>query len=146
MSELYHNRLLELAAEVPNAGHLVAPEGVSLKVSRLCGSRVGVEVILDASGQAIAEIGIDAAACALGQAAASVLGEHAVGTSIAEIIAARDALAAMLKAGGPPPAGKFWELRHLQAVADYPARQASTLLAFDAVVEAIEQALAARAA
>ena len=52
----------------------------------------------------------------------------------------------MLKEGGPPPEGRFWELRHLEPVADYPPRHASTLLAFEAAVAAIDEALAARAA
>ncbi|MFM2423027.1 MAG: hypothetical protein RL291_1557 [Pseudomonadota bacterium] len=144
MSDLYHNRVLELAADVPNAGRLADPEGSSLKVSRLCGSRVQVDVTLDEVGTAIAAIAVEAEACALGQAAAAILAEHAIGAPIAEIIAARDGLRAMLKDGAPPPEGRFWELRHLQAVADYPPRHASTMLAFEAVVAAIDEALAKR--
>lgn len=146
MSDLYHNRILELAANIPHIGALVAPEGKSLKVSRLCGSRVQVELSLDERGDQVRDIALDLQACALGQAAASILAEHAIGASVQEIRAARDALRAMLKAGGPPPEGRFWELRHLEPVADYPPRHASTLLAFEAAVEAIDQALAARAA
>jgi NifU-like protein involved in Fe-S cluster formation len=144
MSDLYHNRVLELAADVPNAGRLADPEGSSLKVSRLCGSRVQVDVTLDEVGTAIAAIAVEAEACALGQAAAAILAEHAIGAPIAEIIAARDGLRAMLKDGAPPPEGRFWELRHLQPVADYPPRHASTMLAFEAVVAAIDEALAKR--
>ncbi|MEZ5999048.1 MAG: iron-sulfur cluster assembly scaffold protein [Hyphomonas sp.] len=146
MSELYHNRILELAANIPNVGRLADAEGSVLKVSRVCGSKVQVDVKLDAAGEHVAEIAVDAQACALGQAATSVLAEHAVGASVAEIIAARDALRAMLKEDGPPPEGRFWELRHLQPVADYPPRHASTLLAFEAAVAAIEEALEKRAA
>ena len=52
----------------------------------------------------------------------------------------------MLKEGGPPPEGRFWELRHLEPVADYPPRHTSTMLAFEAAVAAIEEALQKRAA
>lgn len=146
MSELYHNRILELAAGIPRLGRLPDAEGTSLKVSRVCGSTVNVDVALDEAGERITAIAVDPKACALGQAATSILAEHAVGAKVAEIRAARDALRAMLKDGAPPPDGLFWELRHLEPVADYPPRHASTLLAFDAAVAAIENALAARAA
>ncbi|HPE47276.1 MAG TPA: iron-sulfur cluster assembly scaffold protein [Hyphomonas sp.] len=146
MSELYHNRILELAAEIPNVGHLADAEGSQLKVSRVCGSKVRVDLKLDEAGETVTAIAVDPQACALGQAATSILAEHAVGASVGEIIAARDALKAMLKDGGPPPEGRFWELRHLSPVADYPPRHASTMLAFEAAVAAIEEALEKRAA
>jgi hypothetical protein len=79
--------------------------------------------------------------CALGQAASSILTRHAVGRSLEEIEAARDALRAMLKDGAEPPDGLFWELRHLQPVREYPPRHISTMLAFDAAVEAMRKAL-----
>lgn len=146
MSELYHNRILELAAGIPHVGRLPDAEGSVLKVSRVCGSTVNVDVKLDPAGERVTEIAVDPKACALGQATTSILAEHAVGATITEIRAARDALRAMLKDGAPPPEGRFWELRHLEPVADYPPRHVSTLLAFDAAVAAIEEALAARAA
>lgn len=146
MSELYHNRILELAAGIPHVGRLADAEGSVLKVSRVCGSTVNVDVKLDAAGERVIAIAVDPKACALGQASTSILAEHAVGASVEEIRAARDALRAMLKEGAPPPEGRFWELRHLEPVADYPPRHASTLLAFEAAVAAIDEALAARAA
>jgi NifU-like protein involved in Fe-S cluster formation len=146
MSELYHNRILELAAGIPHLGRLRDAEGSALKVSRVCGSTVHVDVKLNAAGDRVAEIAVDPQACALGQATTSILAEHAVGASVSEIRAARDALRAMLKDGAAPPEGRFWELRHLEPVADYPPRHTSTLLAFEAAVAAIDEALAARAA
>jgi NifU-like protein involved in Fe-S cluster formation len=129
--ELYHNRVLELAADIPHVGRLGDAQGSSLKVSRVCGSTVEVDVKLDAEGR-IAEIAVEPKACALGQAA---------GSSLEEIEAARDALRAMLKDGAEPPDGLFWELRHLQPVREYPPRHISTMLAFDAAVEAMRKAL-----
>lgn len=143
--ELYHNRVLELAADIPHVGALVDAEGSALKVSRVCGSTVRVDVILDGEGR-IAQIAVDPKACALGQAATSILARHAIGRSLAEMEAARDALKAMLKDGAAPPGGEFWELRHLEPVRDYPPRHTSTLLAFEAVVEAMQQALGKRSA
>ncbi|MFN3313754.1 MAG: iron-sulfur cluster assembly scaffold protein, partial [Hyphomonas sp.] len=107
---------------------------------------VHVSLKLDASGETIAAIAVDPRACALGQASTAILSENAIGASPDEIRAALTALRAMLKEDGPPPEGRFWELRHLEPVADYPPRHASTLLAFEAAVAAIDEALAARAA
>src|SRR5690606_15114338 len=129
--------ILELAAGIPHVGRLPDAEGSVLKVSRVCGSTVNVDVKLDPAGERVTEIAVDPKACALGQATTSILAEHAVGATITEIRAARDALRAMLKEGAPPPEGRFWELRHLEPVADYPPRHVSTLLAFDAAVAAI---------
>jgi len=146
MSELYHNRILELAAGIPHLGELPDAEGTAFKVSRVCGSTVRVDVKLDEAGERVTAIAVDPKACALGQAATAILAEHAVGATVLEIRAAGDALRAMLKEGGPPPEGRFWELRHLEPVADYPPRHTSTLLAFEAAVAAIDEALAAKAA
>jgi NifU-like protein involved in Fe-S cluster formation len=143
--ELYHNRVLELAADIPHAGNLPNPQGSSLKVSRVCGSTVNVDVVLDAEGR-IAEIAVDPKACALGQAATSILARNAIGKSLDEMKAARDALKAMLKDGAEPPSAgdsAVWELLQLAPVRDYPTRHASTMLAFEAAVEAMEKALAA---
>lgn len=138
MDDLYHPRILELAADMPHVGRLDAPDGVSTKVSRVCGSVVTVELKL-ADGK-VSDIAVHPKACALGQAATGVLAMHAIGATPAEIRAARDGMRAMLKDGAAPPAGRFWELRHLEGVKDYPARHASTMLAFDAAVEALDQA------
>jgi NifU-like protein involved in Fe-S cluster formation len=141
--ELYHNRVLELAADIPHTGRLANPQGSSLKVSRVCGSTVEVDINVGADGR-ITEIAVEPKACALGQAATSILAHHAIGRSLPEIEAARDALRAMLKDGAEPPQGEFWELRHLRPVKDYPPRHASTMLAFEAAAEAMKQALGKR--
>jgi len=140
IDDLYSSRILALAANMPRAGRLDAPDASSEKVSKLCGSRVLVDLKLD--GGRVSDFAQEVKACALGQAAAAVLGAHVVGAGVDEIESARDQLAAMLKTGGPPPVGRFEDLKVLQPVKDYPARHASTLLAFQAAAEAARAALA----
>lgn len=140
MDDLYHPRILELAGDIPHLGRLDAPDGAATKVSRVCGSVVTVELKL-ADG-VVSAIAVHPKACALGQAATGVLAMHAIGATPNDIRAARDGLRAMLKEGASPPTGRFWELRHLEGVKDYPPRHASTMLAFDAAVEALEKAQA----
>jgi len=85
-------------------------------------------------------------ACALGQSSAAIMKEAIIGATLDELTAARDGLKAMLKDGGAPPTGRFAKLALLQGVRDYPARHTSTMLAFEAAVEAMEQALSVAAA
>ena len=138
IDDLYSSKILKLAANMPHAGRLAAPDASSEKVSKLCGSKITVDVVMQ-DGK-VADFGQDVKACALGQAAAAVLGEHVIGADLEEIEVARDALRAMLKADGPPPVGRFSELSVLAPVKDYPARHTSTLLAFEAAVEAVRTA------
>jgi NifU-like protein involved in Fe-S cluster formation len=60
---------------------------------------------------------------------------------VEELRALRDQMKAMLKEGGPPPTGKWKDLEILEPVREYKARHASTLLTFEATLEAVEQAL-----
>ena len=140
IDELYSAKILKAAANMPRAGRLAAPDASAEKVSKLCGSRVLVDVRLE-DGR-VADYAQEVKACALGQAAAAIMGEHAIGASVEEIESGRDALRAMLKSGGTPPEGRFADLAMLAPVKDYPPRHASTLLAFEATAEACRLALA----
>ena len=139
IDDLYSAKVLALAANLPRLGRLAEAEGSSEKVSKLCGSRVLVDVRLD--GNRVADFAQEVKACALGQASASVLGSHVIGASVQELETTRDQFRAMLKADGPAPSGRFSDLSMLAPVKDYPARHASTLLAFEAVCEAVRNAL-----
>lgn len=144
VTDLYHNRVLELAADIPNIGQLPHADGRAHKVSRVCGSEIWVDLNLSADNETVTEIAVRSKACALGAATLSVLSGNATGATVKEVIAARDQLKAMLKQGAEPPGGRFWELRHLSGVMDYPQRHMSTMLAFEAAVAAIDDALAKR--
>ena len=139
IDDLYSAKLLRLAAELPHVGRLADPDGSSEKVSKLCGSRVIVDVKV--AGDRVTHFAQDVKACALGQASASVLGAHVIGASLADLETTRDAFRDMLKAGGPAPEGRFADLALLAPVRDYPARHTSTLLAFEAATEAVRNAM-----
>jgi NifU-like protein involved in Fe-S cluster formation len=139
IDEIYTARILSAAANMPKSGRLAAPQASVEKVARLCGSKVTVDVVMEADK--VADFAQDVKACALGQAAAAVLGEHVIGASAGEIEMAREALRAMLKSGAEPPEGRFSDLAMLAPVKDYPLRHASTLLAFEATAEACRAAM-----
>ena len=136
---LYSAQILSLAANMPGNGRLTAPQGTSEKIAKLCGSRVRVDVVLNSAGR-VTDFAQDVQACALGQAAAAVLGAHVTGASLEEIEMARIDLRAMLKDGGSPPSGRFCDLAMLEPVKAYPARHASTMLAFEAAADAVRMA------
>ena len=137
MIQLYSGRILALAAEVPLTGRLAAPTGSATRRAPLCGSTVTVDVVV--TDGRIADFRQDVRACALGQAAASVLGEVVLGRSGTEIRRARDELRAMLE-GGPAPTAPFDGLGVLAVARDYRNRHASILLALEATVEAMAEA------
>ena len=139
--KLYSARILALAADIPHHGRLSAPQGTARRRSPLCGSTVTADVVVR-DGR-VADFAQDVKACALGQAAAAILGQVVIGRSLPELQAARDALAAMLKEGGPVPAAPFDGYEVLLPARDYRNRHASILLALEAVCEAMEAAQAA---
>ena len=140
IDDLYSTDILRLAANLPRAGRLASPDASAEKVAKLCGSRIIVDVVM--AGGKVADFAQEVKACALGQAAAAVMGDRVIGATPREIEMARDAFRAMLKSGGSPPTGRFSDLSMLEPVKDYPPRHASTLLAFEATVEACRKALA----
>lgn len=138
ISELYSNGILDAAAAIPPAQRLDAPQASAKKVSRVCGSEV--EVDLSVENGKVAEFGMEARACALGQASSSIVARNIVGATTIELCRLRDEMRAMLKEGGPPPAGERWkELAMLAPIRDYPQRHASTMLVFEAVCDCLDQ-------
>ena len=131
---LYSRDILRLAASIPHLGPLAHAEARVEKNSPVCGSRVTVEVALDAQGR-VAALGQEVKACALGQASAALMGAHAIGSDAAALAGARDALAAWL-AGTRDDPGAWPGLDALAAARSFPARHGAILLPFQAVAEA----------
>ncbi len=143
MDDIYNKRILELAGHICAIGHLDAPQATADAVSRLCGSKVHVEVSLGADGR-VCDFAHIVEACALGQASSSVMAREIVGSTAAELRAVGKQMRAMLKQGEPPPqnsarGGKWGDLEVLAPVRDFPNRHASTLLTFDAVEDCLKQ-------
>ncbi len=138
MSELYVQDLLDLCADVPRLGRLEKPDGTATCYAKLCGSTITVDVKLQ-DGKVI-DFAHQIEACALGKAAASYLARHVVGQSLETLRALRTSMHVMLEKNGAPPTGEWGGLKIFESVRDYPERWASTLLAFDTTVAAIENA------
>ena len=137
INEVYNRRIIELAGTIPRIGRLAEPDATAKAVSRLCGSTVTVDLKMDAGK--VTDFAHEVKACALGQASSSIMARNVVGSSADELRALRETVRKMLKENGDPPTGKWADIAVLEPVRDYKARHASTLLTFDAVVDAIGQ-------
>jgi NifU-like protein involved in Fe-S cluster formation len=137
LSDLYSQRILEIAANQPVPGRLARPDATARRVSRVCGS--SIEVDIEVSAGRITGYGHKISACALGQTSAAIVATNIVGTPTTEFRVLRDQMTAMLKAKGSPPAGRWADLAYLEPVREYSPRHTSTLLVFDAVVEALDR-------
>jgi len=137
LDDIYNRRILELAADIPRLGRLAAPMATATAHSRLCGSKVVVDLAMEDG--VVTDFAHDVKACALGQASSSLMARAVIGASAEELREARDAMRRMLKENGPPPEGRFADAAVLEPVRDFKARHASTLLTFDAVVDAVGQ-------
>ena len=137
LNDVYNAKILDLAAHIPRLGRLDAPDATATAHSKLCGSTVTVDVKMD--GGAVTDFAHDVKACALGQASSSIMARHIVGSNADELRQLRETVTKMLKDNGAPLDGKWADIAVLEPVRDYKARHASTLLTFDAVVDAINQ-------
>jgi len=137
LDDIYNRRILQLAGDIPRLGRLEQPDASATAHSRLCGSTVTVDLKMD--GDVVTDFAHDVQACALGQASSSIMARNVVGSTADELRAVRTRMLAMLKDWGPAPGGKWADLAVLEPVRDYKARHASTMLTFDAVVQAIEE-------
>lgn len=135
LGSLYNTDILSLAATLKNA-RIESPDGTARKVSKLCGSWLEIDVKTDKGH--VVDYAMRVQACALGQASAAILQESIIGAGLEDLQTAQAELRAMLKDNGPVPTGRFSKLALLKGVQNYPARHASTMLAFDAAVEAVE--------
>ena len=137
INDIYNKKILSLAADIPRLQRLDAPDATAVAHSKLCGSKVTVDLRL--KDGVISDFGHDVKACALGQASSSIMARHVVGATSAELKTLREQMYRMLKENGEPPTGRWADCEALLPVRDYKARHASTLLTFDAVVDAITQ-------
>jgi NifU-like protein involved in Fe-S cluster formation len=137
INEIYNRQILGFAADIPRLQRLAAPDATAVAISRLCGSKVTVDVAMKEG--VVTDFGQEVKACALGQASSSIMARHVVGSTPEELRSVRDQMYKMLKEEGPAPTGKWAELEALLPVRDFKARHASTLLTFDAVVDAVGQ-------
>jgi NifU-like protein involved in Fe-S cluster formation len=137
LNDIYNRQIIELAGNIPRIGRLRDADASATAHSKLCGSTVKIDLKMD--GPVVSDFAHEVKACALGQASSSIMARHVVGSTASELRDLRETVRKMLKENGAPPQGKWAEVALLEPVRDYKARHASTMLTFDAVVDAIGQ-------
>ena len=138
INDIYNQRILELAGNIPRLGRLSHPDATATAHSKLCGSTVTIDLAME--GDTVTDFAHEVKACALGQASSSIMARQVIGARAGELRELRETVRKMLKENGKPPDGGKWaDIAVLEPVRDYKARHASTLLTFDAVVSAIDQ-------
>ncbi len=135
--KLYSGRILKLATAIPLTEAIADPMATVKRRSPLCGSTITVS--LSMQDGVISAYGQDVKACALGQAAAAIVGQVVIGRTAAEIETARDQLKAMLKENAPVPDAPFDGFEVLLPARDYKNRHASIMLAIEATLEAVTE-------
>ncbi len=135
--DLYSGRILELAADIPLTGRLDNPMVSVRKRAPLCGSTVTVD--FDVQDGRVTRYAQDVKACALGQAAASVIAGEVIGRTAAEILNGRAQLWAMLKEDGPTPSAPFDGLEVLRPARAYKNRHDSIMLTFNAIADGLRE-------
>ena len=144
VNDLYNKAILTLAGNIERSGRLTDPDASVFLDSPLCGSRITVDIKMQ--GDKISDYAADVKACALGQAASAIMAKHVIGQTGEQLRAVAVAMRAMLKSHAAPPEGEWRELEVLQPVADYKARHGSVMLPFEAVLKAVDEIAARRAA
>lgn len=142
--DIYSNRILEVVATMPDLARLALPDGTAMRHSKLCGSKVTVDLMID--GDQITGYGHEVEACLLGQTAATVMARNAIGLRRKDIEKVRDQMNKMLKENGEPPTGIWTDLEVLYPVRDYKPRHTSMVLVFEAALGAFDDALAKQGA
>ena len=137
LNDIYNRRIIELAGNIPRLGRLASPDASATAHSKLCGSTVKVDLKMD--GPIVTDFAHEVKACALGQASSSIMASHVIGSTASELRELHETVRKMLKENGSPPQGKWADVALLEPVREYKARHASTMLTFDAVVDAIGQ-------
>jgi NifU-like protein involved in Fe-S cluster formation len=137
IDDVYNAKILGFAGNIGRIGRLPDADASATAHSRLCGSTVTVD--LKMQDGVVTDFAHEVKACALGQASSSIMAANVVGARADELRAVRETMRKMLKEDGTPPDGRFADLKYLEPVRDFKARHASTMLTFDAVVDAIGQ-------
>jgi nitrogen fixation NifU-like protein len=133
---LYKKALLRLAANAAGAGRLPDPHCTGTAHNPACGDKVIVDLAIE--DDRIIGIALEAKACVLTQASASILGGDATGLCRDEIAALHAAVSAMLAEGADAPAAPFNTYAEFEGAAEHRNRHRCVLLPLEAVMLAFD--------
>lgn len=131
---MYQSAIKALAAAAVGHGTIDAPDARVFLDNPLCGDCVGMDVRV--SQGRISALTHRVRGCLLCEAAASLIGKHAIGARIEDAEALEPHVAAMLETQAPPPAG-WEELSAFAPVHGHASRYNCVRLPFAALAQAL---------
>lgn len=137
IQELYQKQLMRLAADATGEGVMTNPDAETTLDNPTCGDRIKIQIKIT-DGKIIA-LNHESRSCMLCQAAASVVGENAIGHSHDNITSVRDSIETMLKSKSFSPISGWSALENFAPVADHKSRHACVLLPFDALIDVLNE-------
>ena len=127
MDELYQTQLLELARDARKASPLFSATHEASVNNPNCGDKITLSLTIDKN--VITDVSVSVEGCALCEAGAGFLLNHATGKSLTEITALGDALEAFLQTENEAQKSSFSTFSPIRAVKN---RHKCVLLAFQA--------------
>ena len=137
LSDLYQDKLLAYASQSDMQKRLEKPEITATAVSKACGSKVTVDLML--KNQLVFAFGQEVKACALGSASSVIVADKIIGKSCSDVKKIRNKMFDMLTKNGQPPSGEWSELALFEPAKVLKNRHQSILLVFDAVLTAMRK-------
>jgi NifU-like protein involved in Fe-S cluster formation len=133
-ANLYTRKVLALATSLSQWPHDPCLPLTGSARSATCGSAVTLSLSTDEAGH-ISGLGLQASACAIGQASAALFAQNAQGRDVAELTVGLGSIRDWLKGGGDLPDWPGFEA--VAAALDYPARHGAITLAWQAALAAL---------
>ena len=134
MNALYNKEILRLAASLPAYRRVDDPVISVTKTSRICGSRITIDVKIE-DGE-VADYSQEVKACALGQASSAIVAKNIIGKTWHDFAPVAEKVETLLKEEGPPPDGEWAEFQVFLPARPHKSRHSAILLPFEALREA----------
>jgi nitrogen fixation NifU-like protein len=146
LEDLYREIILDHYRTPRNRGELPTPPAVTaLGHNPLCGDEI--QVFLDVSDGVINDVKVGGQGCSISQSSASMMSQAVKGKSLDEVRALVKRFKGMMSiddtddgaAAEPPVEVKLGDLEALQGVVKFPVRIKCATLAWNTLVQALEQ-------
>jgi nitrogen fixation NifU-like protein len=146
LEDLYREIILDHYRTPRNRGELPPPAAHAVGHNPLCGDEI--EVYLDVTDGVVSDIKVGGQGCSISQSSASMMSQAVKGKSIDEVRALVHRFKSMMSIHEPDEAEasdggaevKLGDLEALQGVVKFPVRIKCAVLAWNTLVEALEDA------
>lgn len=144
LEDLYREVILDHYRSPRNRGHLDRPDATAQGVNPLCGDEITVEIQL--ADDVVTAVAIESQGCSISQSSASMMTEAIKGKTRTEIADLVSKFRGMMSIDGSDdpgldpdrPGAVLGDIEALQGVRQYPVRIKCASLAWNTLLEALE--------